>query len=1065
MNNYYQNPLSADEMQRRMSSQQQQQQQNPGHARPVSMINTGVQGGADPLSALSDVSMAGSDSLDAIIRQNAHEMQQRRNSVPQNFVQMGSDDIDRRMSMMEYGPGDNTFADFGFANMMTSADAMAGGAYGPMADAMGMTGHSGAFAQPSLMAMSDQPDFSNIPISPDMMGNMIDFSNLNVGSMGADPNHMNLFGSAPMAGQYPTPALGPINTQFGLDMNMENSPDSATSTNPGADASEEPDDEIMTVDGDFDQSDEAQPTPRQANINMEPSVGPYNPSLRPPMQPNRSGSGSFRPPAAPLSRAPPRSSGAPTPGGIPASAPMTPASTGTGTPVGPAQKSIYSRSGFDMLRALWHVATRPNPKLNIGAVDFSCAFVVCDVTLNDCPIIYVSDNFQNLTGYNRHEIVGKNCRFLQSPDGKVEAGSERQYVENHAVLNLKQAIAKGDEIQQSIINYRKGGKPFLNLLTMIPIPWDGEEVRFIVGFQIDLVECPDAISGQDPNGAMTVDYQKSVEINKYIWNPPNQSQWDSESGQTLGIDDVSSLLQSFNPKASSDWHKQSWDKMLLENADDVVHVLSLKGNFQYLSPSCKKILEYDAHELVNETLSSICHPSDIVPVMRLLKEAQTDKPVDTVYRIRRKNSGYTWFESYGILSTEPGKGKKCIILVGRKRPVFSLRRSDLMANGGIGDSEIWTKVSTSGMFLFVSSNVKSLLELERDQLFGTSMQDLMRRDSKVEFGRTIEKARQGKIVSCKHDIIHKRGQVLQAQTTFYPGDVGEGEKPTFLLAQTKLLKASARAIAPATGVRAGAPGSGASIDDPTARPGSDVGRPSDQGHSPPESESATVRDPHENIFEQLSGTRCTSWQYELRQMEKTNRALAEELARLVSSKKKRKRRKGGSLVRDCANCHTRSTPEWRRGPSGQRDLCNSCGLRWAKQVSPPPSATDEIVLTNTRPDRPRLPAQLVPRQRQRRRLEQEEQLAHPLVAAAPRGDGGDAHGRGCGADAGEHDVDGRDVDDTTRRRRRRERGPTPEPAPARGRERPRRQRYGDDGHPGGARDEPLGGARPGSAWV
>jgi GATA zinc finger len=34
-------------------------------------------------------------------------------------------------------------------------------------------------------------------------------------------------------------------------------------------------------------------------------------------------------------------------------------------------------------------------------------------------------------------------------------------------------------------------------------------------------------------------------------------------------------------------------------------------------------------------------------------------------------------------------------------------------------------------------------------------------------------------------------------------------------------------------------------------------------------------------------------------------------------------------VKDCANCHTRVTPKWRRGPSGRRDLCNSCGLRWA----------------------------------------------------------------------------------------------------------------------------------------
>ena len=88
-----------------------------------------------------------------------------------------------------------------------------------------------------------------------------------------------------------------------------------------------------------------------------------------------------------------------------------------------------------------------------------------------------------------------------------------------------------------------------------------------------------------------------------------------------------------------------------------------------------------------------------------------------------------------------------------------------------------------------------------------------------------------------------------------------------------------------------------------------------------------------NIFDELKTTRSTSWQFELRQMERRNRVLAEELQALISRKKKRKRRKGlGQLEKDCANCHTRVTPEWRRGPSGMRDLCNSCGLRWAKQV-------------------------------------------------------------------------------------------------------------------------------------
>ncbi|KAM3426479.1 hypothetical protein MY4824_009951 [Beauveria thailandica] len=457
----------------------------------------------------------------------------------------------------------------------------------------------------------------------------------------------------------------------------------------------------------------------------------------------------------------------------------------------PREKSIYSKSGFDMLKALWLVASRKNPKIHLGAVDMSCAFVVCDVSMNDCPIIYVSDNFQNLTGYSSHDIVGQNCRFLQAPDGKVEAGTKREFVDNGTVFNLKKMIQERREVQQSLINYRKGGKPFLNLLTMIPIPWDTDEVRYFIGFQIDLVECPDAIAGSE-FGGVAVNYKHS-DIGQYIWTPPPSAFWEADNGQTLGVDDVSTILQQFNAKGiASDWHRQSWDKMLLENCDDVIHVLSLKGLFLYLSPACKRVLEYDAAELVGNSLSSICHPSDIVPVTRELKDATTGDQVNIVFRIRRKQSGYTWFESHGSLYVEQGKGRKCIILVGRKRPVFSISRRNIESNGGIGDSEMWTKLSTSGTFLYVSSNVRSLLDLQPESLVATSIQELMRKDSRPEFGRTLEKARRGKIVTCKHEVLNRRGQGLQAQTTLYPGDAIEGQKPSFLLAQTKLLKASSR---------------------------------------------------------------------------------------------------------------------------------------------------------------------------------------------------------------------------------------------------------------------------------
>ncbi|KAK4653215.1 White collar-1 protein light receptor [Podospora pseudocomata] len=899
-NNFYTTQLAQEEAQRRG------QQQNAG--RNLGMIST---------TGLSGVS----DSLDEIVRQNNNELQRRRRSIPQSFQggAMLTTDADRRLSMMDFGSPDH-YQDFQFGNM--NSPQMAG--FGAMPTSM--PGSSGPYSQPGLMAMSDQNDFASL--SPDIMGNMMAFSSLNMEAMGTDPASLNLFNSPGLGHQYPPTTMDSVTPDFSMDMGMGTTPLTLTS------------DDMSGVEDAFGN----RPQQRPHNLTLDSQMNQFQPSMPPPLTREISGTTAYRSPASGTSHTL-SGMGAAQPSAVATvSTPQTPATT-----VGPAlpdslhaskEKSIYSKSGFDMLRALWYVATRKNAQLQIGAVDMSCAFVVCDVELQDCPIIYVSDNFQNLTGYVRHEIVGQNCRFLQSPTGKVEAGTKREFVENHAVFKLKNAIAEGREIQQSLINYRKGGKPFLNLLTMIPIPWDDPNtIRYFIGFQIDLVECPDAISGQESGGAMHVNYVHS-DIGQYIWTPPSSTQWEPENGQTLAIDDVSSLLQQFNPKgAVSDWHRQSWDKMLLENADDVVHVLSLKGLFLYLSPSCKKILEYDTNDLMGNSLASICHPSDIVPVTRELKEAQANVPVNIVFRIRRKNSGYTWFESHGTLFSEQGKGRKCIILVGRKRPIFALSKRNLDQHGGIGDSEIWSKVSTSGMFLYVASNVRSLLDLERKDLEGTSMQDLMRKESRVEFGRTIEKSRRGKIASCKHEIQNKRGQVLQAHTTFYPGDAEEGQKPTFLLAQTKLLKASSRAIAPAG--KTGA--SVASVSDDGQQMTGIV-----MGHTKTIStEGALFSQPagqliggtqdialasDDNIFDELKTTRCTSWQYELRQMEKVNRLLAEELAQLLSNRKKRKRRKGGgNMVRDCANCHTRNTPEWRRGPSGQRDLCNSCGLRWAKQ--------------------------------------------------------------------------------------------------------------------------------------
>ncbi|KAL1962784.1 hypothetical protein VTN77DRAFT_9153 [Rasamsonia byssochlamydoides] len=621
--------------------------------------------------------------------------------------------------------------------------------------------------------------------------------------------------------------------------------------------------------------------------------------------------------------------------------------------------NFYSSSRIDLFDILARVTTRPNPEIEIGAVDMSCAFILCDITVHDDPIIYVSDAFERLTGYTKHEILGRNCRFLQAPDGKVNAGAKRKYVDDQTVFRLKSKVKARSEVQVSMINYRKGGQSFMNLLTMIPIRWDSDEYKFYVGFQVDLVEKPQAVTKRNADGSYAINYQRD-HLPRYVLHVPERRRAQVRFPQRISHDKVSAVLRSMGT-GGPDAFKRYLGRVLLENCDDVIHILSLKGLFLYLSPSSWRILEYDASELVGKAISSVCHPSDIAPVTRELKQSTPGSPVSVVYRIRRKNSGYMWFESHGSLYIEPGKGRKCLILVGRERPVYALSRSVVLRAGGIGENDLWTKMSISGMFLFVSSNVRVLLDRHPDEMVGKSLQEFMRNESRGELGKALEVSRTGRRATFKHEVRHKRGHVLQAQTTLFPGDATPGSKPSFLVAQTRFLKSSRATYLPQRGDMAVAVGFATSTPasfQPQAKVSStplssqtlDFVATEAGIYGLPLGNQDEALLSEDNLFEELKSTRGSSWQFELRQLERRNRLLAEELQGLLSRRKKRKRKKGtGPLEKACANCQTRNTPEWRRGPSGNRDLCNSCGLRWAKQNCriPPRKNSDQSDKTSS----------------------------------------------------------------------------------------------------------------------
>nr|AML78527.1 putative LOV domain-containing protein [Pandorina morum] len=102
-------------------------------------------------------------------------------------------------------------------------------------------------------------------------------------------------------------------------------------------------------------------------------------------------------------------------------------------------------------------------------------FVISDPTLPDCPIVFASDAFLELTGYSREDVLGRNCRFLQGP------GTDPMTVDQ-----IREAIRTGTEITVRILNYTKQGRPFWNMFTMAPMRDQDGSVRFFVGVQVDV---------------------------------------------------------------------------------------------------------------------------------------------------------------------------------------------------------------------------------------------------------------------------------------------------------------------------------------------------------------------------------------------------------------------------------------------------------------------------------------------------------------------------------------------------------------------------------------------------
>lgn len=103
------------------------------------------------------------------------------------------------------------------------------------------------------------------------------------------------------------------------------------------------------------------------------------------------------------------------------------------------------------------------------------AVSVTDPALPDNPIVYCNAAFLAMTGYERDEVIGRNCRFLSGVDTKPDS-----------IVKIRNGIAEQQPTTVELLNYRKDGIVFWNQLTVFPLFLREGALSHYVGFSTDI---------------------------------------------------------------------------------------------------------------------------------------------------------------------------------------------------------------------------------------------------------------------------------------------------------------------------------------------------------------------------------------------------------------------------------------------------------------------------------------------------------------------------------------------------------------------------------------------------
>ncbi|TPX09517.1 uncharacterized protein E0L32_009260 [Thyridium curvatum] len=332
--------------------------------------------------------------------------------------------------------------------------------------------------------------------------------------------------------------------------------------------------------------------------------------------------------------------------------------------------------------------------------------------------------------------------------------------------------------------------------------------------------------------------------------------------------------------------RRNWPAKVVEELKDFLQILDANGRISHVSPSITTLTGYATEDIVGTFLKDFIHQDDVgVFVAELNESIATGNPLRMFYRLRKKDGNYAIFESVGhahiaAAKFAPNPNNQSPFC----QAVFMMSRPYPTKNTTLLDSFLEHKIENERL-------KRRIAELRKEEA-----------DDVDEAQKQWRQSQEG------------RSEIAASETTMMTPSTPYHHGMDSMVPGSERMPEGALTRENLQGVVGSRPDS---LREKMAR-----------------YEGAT----HADTIEMLTGLRYQEGERSRGittgnaspTLIKGDAGIAIPMDRDPRTGEKKKKLKVAEEY-VCTDCGTLESPEWRKGPSGPKTLCNACGLRWAKK--------------------------------------------------------------------------------------------------------------------------------------